>query len=44
MHFSFKKAFPYGLKLLGASLQMQGKAALSVYQNAFVLMPNDAEA
>ncbi|MFZ2541855.1 MAG: tetratricopeptide repeat protein, partial [Gallionella sp.] len=31
-------------KLLGASLQMQGKNALSAFQKTAALMPNDAEA
>jgi predicted O-linked N-acetylglucosamine transferase (SPINDLY family) len=34
----------FAWKLLGASLQMQGKSALSAFQKAAQLMPDDAEA
>ena len=36
--------FGFGWKLLGSTLQMQGKDALSALQKAAVLMPGDAEA
>jgi tetratricopeptide (TPR) repeat protein len=36
--------FGFGWKLLGGTLQMQGKDALHVFQKVVDLMPNDAEA
>jgi len=36
--------FGFGWKLLGGTLQMQGKEALSAFQKVAELMPNDAEA
>ena len=36
--------FAFGWKLLGGTLQMQGKDALSAFQKVVELMPDDAEA
>ena len=36
--------FGFGWKLLGNTLQMQGKDALPAFQKAAALMPEDAEA